>query len=359
MNTSQQDPSNQNHVDQGDEYNSSGSESSPYQEGEVLRFVRVRFPGHPHSLPFMIGKKEFGYGQKVLAMSERGLTVGYVNSFPYDMAFKKKMLPIKTIKRAATDEDLNQQLETYKKEKEYEVLCKDLIQKYDLSMNLTHVEFTQFGKKVVFYFTAPQRVDFRDLVKDLVGEIKLRIELRQTSLRDRSAGLGGIGSCGRQLCCSSFLSKYGQVNIKMAKTQDLTLNFNKLNGVCGQLKCCLKYEDEVYQHKSKDLPKINSIVQTQNGDIGKVRKLHTLMEQFELLTIDGVLKRYVKEEFKKSLTDYNFPKKFDHVSNETSTVIGLAEVEKSKTQMTLEENQKLSDDAKKFAEETYSKLFSS
>lgn len=297
-----------------------------FKNGEILSFVRVRFAGQANSLPFYVGKSNFKYGEKVLAMSDRGMTVGYINSFPYPVAFKEDLLPIKTIKRSATEEDIKLQIETYHKEKEYEVLCKNLIEKYNLDMNLTHVEFTQYGKKVVFYFIAPERIDFRDLVKDLVGEIKLRIELRQISLRDRSAAIGGIGSCGRQLCCSSFLAKYGQVNLKMAKTQDLSLNFSKLNGVCGQIKCCIKYENEVYQHKSSLLPEIKSIIKTKQGDIVRVDKHYTLSEEFEGLASDGVRRKYVAEEFLENMpTSYVFPNQFDHISDETANVIGAEE----------------------------------
>ena len=224
-------------------------------------------------------------------------------------------------------------------------------------MNLTHVEFTQNGKKVIFYFIAPERIDFRDLVKELVGELKIRIELRQISLRDRSAAIGGIGSCGRQLCCSSFLKKYGHVNIKMAKNQDLTLNYDQLNGACGQIKCCIKYEDEVYQHKSKTLPRFKAIIKTKSGDIGKVIKLDILKEQFTLLTKDGVKKRYIKEEFEKVVKDFKFPHRFDYISDETANIIGL-EDRLNESKEKIEKDQKeLALEAKNFADKTFSEYF--
>jgi cell fate regulator YaaT (PSP1 superfamily) len=201
-------------------------EDNRFKEGQILRFVRVRFPGNSRSFSFLVGKRRIEYGQKVVAMSDRGMAVGYVNSFAYELPFNKSMLPIRSISKVATDDDIVKDREAYQKQKDAENICNDLIEEYRLDMHLTHVEFTSFGKKAVFYFIAPARVDFRDLVKALVGQLKTRIELRQISVRDRSASVGGIGPCGLELCCSSFLTKYGNVGIKMAKNQDLTLIFS-------------------------------------------------------------------------------------------------------------------------------------
>jgi cell fate regulator YaaT (PSP1 superfamily) len=301
-------------------------ENHLFKHGDILNFIRVRFPGNAKSFSFYMGDRKLMYGQKVVAMSDRGIAVGYINSFPYQLVYTKDMPAIRSILRVATEEDLQTERETYKKQKEVESLCIDLITKHQLDMNMTHVEFTQFGKKVVFYFTAPARVDFRGLVKDLVGELKLRIELRQISVRDRSASVGGLGPCGRQLCCSSFLSRYGNVNIKMAKNQDLTLSFNKLNGVCGQLKCCLQYEDEVYSHKRRNLPRIGQFIETYNGDRGVVERLHILSERFDLLTDRGIMRSYSIGQFKAELPqDYRMPDRFDHIADERSNVIGISE----------------------------------
>ena len=276
-------------------------EDSRFKEGQVLRFVRVRFPGNSRSFPFLVGKRRIEYGQKVVAMSDRGMAVGYVNSFPYDVPFNKSMLPVRSISKVAMEEDIIKDKDAYHQQKNAENICNDLIEEYRLDMHLTHVEFTSFGKKAVFYFIAPARVDFRDLVKDLVGRLKTRIELRQISVRDRSASVGGLGPCGRELCCSSFLTKYGNAGIKMAKNQDLTLNFSKLNGVCGQLKCCLQYEDEVYREKRSRLPKEGDFISTHTGEIGRVDRLHLLSEQFVMMTNRGVRKRYVVDLYKNTL----------------------------------------------------------
>jgi hypothetical protein len=225
-------------------------------------------------------------------------------------------------------------------------------------MNLTHVEFTQFGKKVVFYFVAPARVDFRGLVKDLVSELKLRIELRQISVRDRAASMGAIGPCGRELCCSSFLSKYGNVSIKMAKNQNLTLNYSKLNGVCGQLKCCLTYEDEVYEQKRKKLPTEGDIIQVKTGETGKVHKLNILSEQFDILTDRGKIRRYTADQFKKKLDpkEAKFPHRFDNISDETATIVGLNELEAQKTKQFNRDMEKINKRAHLFATDRIEEL---
>lgn len=333
-------------------------ENCTFTNGELIRFVKVRFPGHAKSYPFLIGKRNLIYGQKVMAMSDRGMAVGYINSFPYEVKFNTKLLPLRSINKAASEEDIKKELENYKKQKEIETTCQNLIDKHDLNMNLTHVEFTQFGKKVVFYFVSPARVDFRGLVRDLVTELRLRIELRQISVRDRAASQGALGACGRELCCSSFLSKYGNVGIKMAKNQNLTLNYSKLNGVCGQLKCCLQYEDEVYTEKRKKLPSEGDLVETLNGESGKVRKLNILEEQFDILTDKGKLKRFTHDQLKRIYknSEYDFPKKFDHISDETNIVIGLTELETKKVKQFQLDMEKINTLAKNFAKEKIEEL---
>jgi cell fate regulator YaaT (PSP1 superfamily) len=317
-------------------------ENSRFKDGEKITMIRVRFPGNARSFPFLVGKRKFAYGQKVVAMSDRGMTVGYINSFPYEVTFNKSMLPIRSIAKVATQEDIKAQVEFRDSEKRAEVICLHLIEKYKLDMVLTHVEFTQFGKKAVFYFNAPARVDFRDLVKDLVYELKMRIELRQISVRDRAAALGSIGACGLQTCCSSFLKNYGNVSIKMAKNQNLALIPSKLNGVCGQIKCCIRYEDDVYSDKRKNLPREGSFIRTNNGDKGKVNKLNILVEQFEMLTDAGIRRRYSVNQYNGKESDlgseYKFPDTFDNIINETQAVIGLTPEEQMRADKFMEHN---------------------
>jgi cell fate regulator YaaT (PSP1 superfamily) len=334
-------------------------EDTRFKEGQILRFVRVRFPGNARSFPFLIGKRRIEYGQKVVAMSDRGMAVGYVNSFPYDVPFNKSMLPVRSISKVANDEDIVKDKEAYRQQKNAENICNDLIEDFKLDMLLTHVEFTSFGKKAVFYFIAPARVDFRDLVRDLVGKLKMRIELRQISVRDRSGSIGGIGPCGRELCCSSFLTKYGNVGIKMAKNQDLTLNFSKLNGVCGQLKCCLQYEDDVYREKRARLPKEGDFISTHTGEIGRVDRLHLLSEQFVMMTNRGIRKRYVVDLYKETLDrdTANFPKEFDSVSDETHKVIGMDEADAKKVKAFEAEVKTYKEKSRSFADGIFESLF--
>jgi cell fate regulator YaaT (PSP1 superfamily) len=317
-------------------------ENSRFKEGEKLIMIRVRFPGNARSFPFLVGKRKFAYGQKVVAMSDRGMTVGYINSFPYEVIFNKSMLPVRSIAKVASPEDIQAQVEFRDSEKKAEVICIRLIDRHQLDMILTHVEFTQFGKKAVFYFNAPARVDFRDLVKDLVYDLKMRIELRQISVRDRAAALGSVGACGLQTCCSSFLKNYGNVSIKMAKNQNLALIPTKLNGVCGQIKCCIRYEDDVYTDKRKNLPREGTFIRALNGDKGKVQKLNILIEQFEMLTDNGVRRRYSSNQYKGRESDlgsdYRFPEYFDNIINETQAVIGISLEDQMKADKFLEHN---------------------
>jgi cell fate regulator YaaT (PSP1 superfamily) len=254
------------------------------------------------------------------------MAVGYINSFTYEVTFSPSLLPIRSIHKFASEQDVVKDQDNQTKEKKTREICRDLVEKHRLDMDLTHVELTQFGKKAVIYFTSPARVDFRDLVKDLVQELKMRIELRQIGLRDRTAALGGIGPCGLQLCCSSFLSKYGQVNLKMAKNQNLALNPTRLNGVCGQLKCCLQFEDDVYKEKISRLPPLGSFIHTLNGDKGRVERHHILIEQFDMMTDEGKRRTYTLDQYKpqNSMPEgWVFPSFFDHITDERSQVIGL------------------------------------
>lgn len=316
-------------------------EGETFAPGQKLLLVRVRFPGNSRPHTFLVGKRSYSYGQRVVAMSDRGLSVGYVNSFPYEISYHENMGKFRPITRAATDEDLQLQKEHLYREREADIRCKQLIEKHELDMTLTHVEFMQNGKKAVFYFNAPNRVDFRALVKDLVSELRMRVELRQISVRDRTAAIGAIGVCGLQTCCSSFLKNYGSVSIKMAKNQNLALVPTKINGVCGQIKCCMKYEDAVYVEKKKALPKEGSIIQAANGDRGKVYRIHILLEQFEMITDQGRKRRYAGNQYDhdvKPPEDYQFPRELPYIQDETHTIVGLEEQEQ-KTALDFEQNE--------------------
>ena len=183
--------------------------------------------------------------------------------------------------------------ENKEKEKEAFKICEEKIKKYKLDMNLTEVEYKFDNSKILFYFTADGRIDFRELVKDLAAVFKTRIELRQIGVRDEVKRIGGNGVCGRELCCCSFLGNFETVSIKMAKEQNVSLNPSKISGNCGRLMCCLKYEQEVYEDKLKRLPKIGAVVKTEDGE-GTVESIETLKEIVRVKLKDGEENFYKK-----------------------------------------------------------------
>ena len=194
--------------------------------------------------------------------------------------------PLKPIIRKANFKDKKHHEENKKKEKEALETAKKLIKKYKLEMNLTDVEYTFDNSKLLFYFTADGRIDFRDLVKELASIYKTRIELRQIGVRDEVRKIGGNGICGRELCCCSFLENFDTVSIKMAKEQNIALASSKISGNCGRLMCCLRYEHEVYEEKLKRLPKVGAIVKTADGE-GTVDGIETLKEKIRVKLKDG------------------------------------------------------------------------
>lgn len=211
-----------------------------------------------------VGKK-LELGQKVIVETARGIECGEVVIKNRDVAQKEIVSPLKPMMRIATPQDL-QTLEINKqKEKEAFEICQQKVDKHKLVMKLVDVEYTFDNNKILFYFTADGRVDFRDLVKDLAAVFRTRIELRQIGVRDESKMLGGLGVCGRPFCCSTFLGEFQPVSIKMAKEQGLSLNPAKISGTCGRLMCCLKYEQDVYEELLKLTPKVGAYVKTLEG----------------------------------------------------------------------------------------------
>ncbi|MCE7785682.1 PSP1 domain-containing protein [Staphylococcus xylosus] len=218
---------------------------------------------------------DLNVGNWVVVESKRGLEMGRVKYAPLDVADEDVTLPLKEIVRHATDEDLIQYEQNEKDAEEAMTLCKNTIQQQSLEMRLVNCEFTLDKSKVIFNFTSDERVDFRKLVKVLAQKLKTRIELRQIGVRDEAKLLGGIGPCGRSLCCATFLGDFEPVSIKMAKDQNLSLNPTKISGACGRLMCCLKYENDYYEEARAQLPDVGEAIQTPEGN-GKVIGLNIL-----------------------------------------------------------------------------------
>ena len=201
----------------------------------------------------------------VIVETARGVEFGECVIGPKHISEDDVIAPLKPVLRKATEEDIEKHNENKEKEKEAFEVCLEKIKQHNLVMKLIDVEYTFDNNKVIFYFTADGRVDFRELVKDLATVFRTRIELRQIGVRDEAKMIGGLGPCGRTMCCSSFLGDFAPVSIKMAKEQNLSLNPTKISGICGRLMCCLNYEQQTYEDIRKRLPTINSIVDTPFG----------------------------------------------------------------------------------------------
>mgnify|MGYP004462070511 FL=1 len=237
--------------------------------------VRFRKPGKIYF--FDPGYLKINQKDKVIVETSFGEELGEVAICKRNMPDSKLATPLKKVIRLATPKDLKHYKENKKKEKEAFKICEEKIKKYKLDMHLTDVEYKFDNSKILFYFTADGRIDFRELVKELASIFKTRIELRQIGVRDEVKRIGGNGVCGRELCCCSFLNDFETVSIKMAKEQNISLNPSKISGNCGRLMCCLKYEQEVYEDKLKRLPKIGATVKTADGE-GVVDSIETLKE---------------------------------------------------------------------------------
>lgn len=232
-------------------------------------------------------------GTKVIVETALGDEYGEVIIGNKDISEETLNNPLKKVLRIATEKDTKSYKEYKEKEDDALKKCQEKIQKHGLDMKLIDAEYKFDGSKLIFYFTADGRIDFRELVKDLAAIFKTRIELRQIGVRDEIRRMDGIGPCGRQLCCCSFLGNFETVSIKMAKEQNISLNPSKISGCCGRLMCCLKYEECVYSEKLKRLPKIGAIVETQEGT-GEVCGIETLKEIVKVKLNDGEESYYKK-----------------------------------------------------------------
>ena len=228
------------------------------------------------------GDQQIERGQHVIVETAKGVEYGTVVVPNREMAEEKIVAPLKKIIRVATQQDEEQELKNREKEKEAFHICLEKIAKHGLEMKLIPAEYTFDNNKLLFYFTADGRIDFRELVKDLASVFRTRIELRQIGVRDETKICGGIGICGRTLCCHSYLSEFAPVSIKMAKEQNLSLNPTKISGVCGRLMCCLKNEEEAYEELNSRLPGVGSYVKTPEGLNGEVQSVSVLKQRVKV-----------------------------------------------------------------------------
>ncbi len=238
---------------------------------------------------------EIKKGDHVIVETARGVEYGTAVSGIREIEEEKITQPLKPVLRIATEKDDKQQEENKGKEKEAFQICLEKIRKHNLEMKLIDTEYTFDNNKILFYFTADGRIDFRELVKDLAAVFKTRIELRQIGVRDETKVLGGIGICGRALCCHTFLSEFAPVSIKMAKEQNLSLNPTKISGVCGRLMCCLKNEEETYEELNRRLPNVGDYVTTDDGLKGEVHSVNVLRQ---------LVKIVVENEDEKEIMEY-------------------------------------------------------
>ena len=253
----------------------------------MVKVVGVRFRSAGKIYYFDPAECDMKVGTHVIVETARGVEYGTVMIAPREVADDKVVQPLKSVIRVATKEDEKQERRNKEKEKDAFKICLEKIAKHKLEMKLVEAEYTFDNNKLLFYFTADGRIDFRELVKDLASVFRTRIELRQIGVRDETKILGGIGICGRELCCKSYLSEFAPVSIKMAKEQNLSLNPTKISGVCGRLMCCLKNEEDTYEELNRKLPGVGDYVQTADGLHGEVQNVNVLRQLVKVLVEVG------------------------------------------------------------------------
>ena len=244
----------------------------------MTKVIGVRFRTAGKIYYFSPGKLRIKRGQQVIVETARGVEFGNVVMGVREVPDEEISQPLKSVIRLATDEDRRVEEKNRKKEKEAFQICQEKIKKHGLEMKLIDAEYTFDNNKVLFYFTADGRIDFRELVKDLAAVFRTRIELRQIGVLDETKIRGGIGICGRELCCHTYLTEFAPVSIKMAKEQNLSLNPSKISGVCGRLMCCLTNEEETYEKLNSRLPAVGDTVTTPEGLQGEVQSLSVLRQ---------------------------------------------------------------------------------
>ena len=251
----------------------------------MIKIVGVRFRNAGKIYYFGPGNLDLTAGMHVIVETARGIEMGTVMIPAREVNDDSVIQPLKPVIRIATEADEKTALKNREKEKEAFKICLEKIAKHKLDMKLVEAEYTFDNNKILFYFTADGRIDFRELVKDLASVFKTRIELRQVGVRDETKIVGGVGICGRALCCHSYLSDFIPVSIKMAKEQNLSLNPSKISGVCGRLMCCLKNEEETYEYLNSKLPGIGDYVTTDDGLKGEVQSVNVLRQIVKVIVM--------------------------------------------------------------------------
>ena len=249
----------------------------------MVTVIGVRFRKAGKIYYFSPKEYEIKVGDNVIVETARGVEYGKVVIASKEISEEEIISPLKEVIRVATNEDDEKERANKEKEKEAFKICLEKIKKHNLEMKLIDCEYTFDNNKVLFYFTADGRIDFRELVKDLASVFRTRIKLRQIGVRDETKILGGIGSCGRPLCCNTHLSEFIPVSIKMAKEQNLSLNPTKISGVCGRLMCCLKHEEEVYEEANSKMPEVGDTVTTVDGLKGEVHSISVLKQMVRVI----------------------------------------------------------------------------
>ena len=306
----------------------------------MIKVIGVRFRAAGKIYFFDPGKLEIKKGDNVIVETARGVEFGTVVGEPKEVTDDQVIQPLKPVLRVATERDKKQEEENKAKEKKAFDICLEKIRKHGLEMKLIDAEYTFDNNKVLFYFTADGRIDFRELVKDLASVFKTRIELRQIGVRDETKIRGGIGVCGRPLCCHTHLPEFIPVSIKMAKEQNLSLNPTKISGVCGRLMCCLKHEEETYEELNRKLPNVGDFVTTNDGKKGEVQSVNVLRQLVKIL---------VEVDDEKELLEYHadnlrFKKKFNKNNKIELDDPELKELEKLERKERQEGKSKLNDD---------------
>lgn len=245
----------------------------------MLRVVGISFANKKQIYYFNPGNLDLRRNVTVIVETERGMQFGKVELPPFEIPEEQLKSPLKDIIRISTKKDYIHHKQNLKDASEALVFCKELVEKYKLKMQIMDADFTFDRSQLLFRFVADNRIDFRELAKELANKCRTRIELRQVGVRDKAKEIGGCGLCGRQLCCSRFNSDFTSVSINMAKNQNISLNPSKINGVCGRLLCCLRYEDDVYKECRKHLPSVGNIVEAEKGR-GKVVSLDIIQGKY-------------------------------------------------------------------------------